>query len=1122
MPPTIRPPAASDPPGLKKLGRYECTEQVGAGGGFETYRARVKGLTGLDRSFAVKVLRLKRSEIPNVVSEPFLQAARRSAALADPHIAKVVEADSGDGLVFAVTPFMEGADLGQFLQRAREAGVLATGKGEVARHWHRLVAYIGVEIARGLQAAHAQEPPLVHGALCPGNVFVTSRGAIRLLDFGLRASVRRPFEPRPRRLVPYIATELAAPAADSTTAGDMYSLGVMLCELSSGELPPQGRRASELQIALSVLPEELGLLIGRLVSASPAVRPPATDVVASLAAVCANTPSAALAADLSSVVQRPSTESAPPEEPFLAVVSVASSPETDDAPPPPSEVEHDEGFAFEESLHQRTGGLAKALAAASPPFVRPVPPAAPPDESRSSRELTTVGEPAVIADLVARSRSPGPATSARITKLRAGPPPIPDSPAVAPPTLAPAAPAPAGRARAPTMLAFGPVGTAAPDMPPANVAAAPDRGVVAAGRWAPKPPSGPRALTTPASAPPARPFSAPAQAPSTPEEDPSAMQDAGVGMLPTVSAFDAPPATWGARALAALGGQAGIGSSVGGQSAGLGLLDEVQAEPLVSEPQPRAPPRMPPGGTGGHLRSPRPFALDEPPLAAPAEAEDYPSEAAPYADAEAGWAEPVAADTGAQYEDDQPRGDALLEDELVDSPDGMHPASSYGLPDQATAGFGGQPLPEAVGFTDDQPQSATEAVAYADDNAQSLPEAEAYDDGGQPLPESEIAALPEAPAPGASRYVPPARVPPSGGVARGAAVRRPGQQHESVPTWARSPDEPAARRGRRRLVWTIAASVLGASVVAGGLAGFFVGSRGKPLGAGGGRPPALSKPRALPAPAPAAPDDVEPEASQPSDSKAATRTPATDSRRAVPAVPETASAAKKSGSEKPLAPAATGKPLAPAATDKPLASTATKPSPGLPAAAPSAAPPSVSGQKIAAPAAPEKKPIAAAGTAPATWGKGVPDGAGAGSLATLSVTSQPVGANVWINGKERGRTPLQVRVQPGPARVVLVLAGHASATVDVAAREDGAQVSKELVAVAPPMTGEARFRAECITQGKLPIVVDGKETGILCPFTKLRVDPGVHKIGVFVPALGKVHEKEVTLQPGVRSIVFAD
>jgi hypothetical protein len=105
--------------------------------------------------------------------------------------------------------------------------------------------------------------------------------------------------------------------------------------------------------------------------------------------------------------------------------------------------------------------------------------------------------------------------------------------------------------------------------------------------------------------------------------------------------------------------------------------------------------------------------------------------------------------------------------------------------------------------------------------------------------------------------------------------------------------------------------------------------------------------------------------------------------------------------------------------------------------------------------------------------------------------------------------------------VVLVLAGHASATVDVTAGE-GTQVSKELLVVAPPLTGDARFRAECTTQGRLPIVVDGKETGVLCPFSKLRVDPGVHKIGLFVPALGQVHEKEVTLHSGVRSIVFAD
>jgi serine/threonine-protein kinase len=1093
MPPNIRPPAASDSPGLKKLGRYECTEQVGGSGGFETYRARVKGVTGLDRSFAVKVLRLKRSEIPNAVSEPFLQAARRSAALADSHIARVVEADSADGVVFAVTPFMDGADLGQFLQCARESGVLATGKGEVARHWYRLVAYIGAEIACGLQAAHAQEPPVIHGALCPGNVFITSRGAVRLLDFGLRASVRRPFEPRPRRLLPYIAPELAAPAADCTRAGDIYGLGVLLCELSSGELPPQGRRASELQVALSLLPEDLGLLIGRLVSVSPAARPEAADVVSSLAGVYADATEAALVADLRSLIQRSSTD-APEVEPE-AIVSLAGMPEGgDDAPPPPSEVEHDDAYGLEGPLPFQTSESARPKPAGQP-AVRSVSPPAPPDEFLSSRELTAVGEPALIDDLVAKSRSSAPATSARIAGTRHGPRPLPSAPAASPASvLLPAPPlSSASQEGGSTMRGVGPTGTAL-NTPPAWVAAPPQDSGAAAGEWALETPSGPPALVTPSSPVPASPFSTPPQVSSRREEEPSVMQDPGELLLPSVSAFDAPPATWGTRALAALGDQAGIGSSFGSQSTGEGPFDEVQARASESDPLVPSPSLGPPGGLDSRLRSPRPFALDETdetPLVWPAPTKAYPLEVGPGVRSRVSLDGTLAADLEAQSEVEQPRGDALLEDELVDSPDGARPTSpwppdgtsgAYDRLGHGTGGVDGQPLPEPVPLVDDPSTSVAEAVAFVEDDTQSAPEAEAYlDDGGQPLdesgqppPDSEIAALPEAAAPQVPRSLPPAPKPPSGDLARGLAPRRPAQLQASVPIWARSPDEPTARPGKRRLVWTIAVSVLGASVVAGGLAGFLVGSRGKPWRAipGNGRPAALSGPQVVPPIKRVVPHDVEPQASPPSGNEAAAKTPESGTRRAIPAAQGAPSVAKKPGAEKP-----------------------------------------------SAPTTPDKKIIGAGGAAPATLGRGVPGGAG--QLVSVSVTSQPVGANVWINGKERGQTPLQVRLQSGPAHVVLVLAGHASAIVDVTASE-GTQVSKELLAVAPPLTGDARFRAECSTQGKLPIVVDGKETGVLCPFTKLRVDPGVHRIGLFVPALSQVHEKEVTLHSGVRSIVFAD
>ena len=1065
MPPITKPLAATDAPGLKKLGRYECTEQLGGEGGFETYRARVKGLTGLDRSFAVKVLRLKRSETANAVSEPFLQAARRSATLADPHIAKVVEADSGDGLVFAVTPFMEGGDLGQFLMHARAAGALAVGKDEAGRHWHALVAYIGAEIARGLQAAHTQPSPIVHGALSPGNVFITSRGAVRLLDFGLRASVRRPFEPRPRRLLPYIAPELAAPAADGTTAGDLYGLGVMLCELASGELPPQGRRSSELQIALSLLPDKLGLLIGRLVSASPGVRPTAADVVSSLAAVYAGMVEASLAAELSSIIQRPPTESAPAPE--QAAVAEGGAP-PDDAPPPPSEVEHDEAYGFEEPTHQRKEPANPP--ASSQPAVPSVRTAAPPDDLYSSPEPTTVGEPALMEDLVARSR---PARSAAMARIRPEPPRL--SGAFAPPPALGSAPVPVSSPASwgPTKRGFGPSGTAAMEPTAASDDPLPQGSDVPAEDWRLSSPTEPRARATPSSAAAANPFSPVTPASAARDAQPFSLRDAGEG-LPSAAAFDARPATWGARALAALGGQAGIGPSSGTPATGLGLLDDVQAEPAESYPLAGSPALKAPADLGDPQRAPQPFALDETAETSPLEF-GFGVNAGDSADAI------LAAARQPRGGVEKPRSDALLEDELVDSPDGIRSTSTYGLLSQATGA--GRPLPtpvtlaeaerpslaEAVAFADDEAPAAGEAAAYLDDGALPMTAAAMVEDGGQPLPGSEISALPEGAAPQVRRSMPPAPEPLS---ARDVAGKRPVRQPAS--TLAQSPDGRTARHGNRRLVFTIVAFVLGASVVAGGLAGFFVGARGKPWSAilGGKRQPAqTATPAVAPVP-PAVADDVEAQASPPSGNEA--KPSGQGVPPVVPAVAETRPPAKKAGAEKP-----------------------------------------------AALSAPDKKIVAAASAPAAIFNKGVADSAGKGSLATLSVASQPGGAFVWINGKERGRTPLQIKLQSGPAHVVLVLAGHASATVDVTAGE-GAQVSKQLVPIAPPLTGDARFRAECTTQGKLPIVVDGKETGVLCPFSKLRVDPGVHKIGLFVPALGQVHDKEVTLRAGVRSIVFTD
>jgi hypothetical protein len=1097
----LRPPASGEQPGVKKLGRYECTEPLGGDGGFETYRGRVKGLTGLDRSFAVKVLRLKRSESASAVVEPFLQAAKRSAALANPRIATVVDTGAGDGVVFAVTPFMEGLDLSHFLAAARQAGLLVTGKDDRARQWYSLVAYVGAEIARGLHGAHMQTPPLIHGALCPGNVFITTRGAVRLLDFGLRAAVRRPFEPRPRRLLPYIAPELAAPAADGTMAGDMYSLGVLLGELASGDSPSQGRRASEIQILLSILPEDLGALIGRLVSVSPAARPSAEEAASLLTGSYADTNEAHLVAALASLVQHLVSNQAQSQVPADAEQEV------DAAPPPPSEVESDEAFeasppnrspkpmgtplaeiadlsvsdleAVEDdgSLPAESAGFDAPISdvfTADPSVAAPGRPdargAAPVTEERFSSDPTTIGDRSLIEDLLKRSRPTEPLS--RPTASR------PAATHLASPAEAPAsAPPPRG----PTQPGFSPTGTVAFQTPPPVPVAVPENTGFSS-EFSAEPAAVAEEMAAVDSARiglPVRAEAAPANAGR--RENPQAESVA----IPGLVGFEAPPATWGARALAALGGQAGIASV--DESLGLGLLDEGLLDQVQSDPGSRAQPAPPAlqAPDDGYLRSPQSLPMGElamTRLDGPVDLGLVPED-------------PAAANELPFAEAQSHQGDGLLEDQLVDAPEGMHDGSSWSEADApfGTADGNGMSAPDPLPFREAPSVEVAQVIASVVDPP-SLPEAQAFleeegpspapatpayfDDSGKPLDE---------PAPTSAT----ARAPTIIGYGPPPVPAKPTSSAPPVvPSWAKSPE--VQKQRSRPLVWGIAGMVLGASVALGGLAGFMVGTRGKST------PPVMGAMRA----------------SETSRSRAATEQaddePSAESETA-PAKPTMVPPGKSAATGK--APEAVkGREVVPSAKAPPATAAAAAKAMREPPE--KALPADKTPKALTADKTPKPLPAAA-------LGKGVGDAPGSGELVSVSVTSQPEGATVWINGKERGNTPLQVKIPSGPARVVMILAGHGLAAADMTASE-GAKLTKQLTAIDPPLEGEARFRAECTTQGKLPIVIDGKETGVLCPFSKLRVDPGVHKIGLFVPALGAVHEKEVTLHPGVRSIVFAD
>ncbi len=209
-----------------RLSHYRLLEQIGAGGMGVVYRARDEHL---DRDVAVKVLPAG-ALADDATRQRFRREAHALSRLNHPHIATVFDFDSQDGVDFLVMELVPGVSL---------AERLASGPLPEAE-----VCAIGAQIADALEAAHEQG--IVHRDLKPGNVVLTKKGQVKVLDFGL-ARLMRPREGLDRSkslteaevavgTVAYMAPEqLLGQKVDARA--DLYSLGVVLYELATGRSP---------------------------------------------------------------------------------------------------------------------------------------------------------------------------------------------------------------------------------------------------------------------------------------------------------------------------------------------------------------------------------------------------------------------------------------------------------------------------------------------------------------------------------------------------------------------------------------------------------------------------------------------------------------------------------------------------------------------------------------------------------------------------------------------------------------------------------------------------------------------------------------------------------------------
>ena len=206
--------------GKRLDGRYEIKEIIGVGGMAMVYKAYD---TIDDRIVAVKILReefLANEEF----RRRFKNESKAIAVLSHPNIVKVYDVSFGDEIQYIVMEYIDGITLKQYIERKQRLD-------------EREAVYFTIQILRALQHAHSKG--IVHRDIKPQNIMLLKDGTIKVTDFGIARfsrSEQRTMTDKAIGSVHYISPEQAK-GEFTDEKSDIYSVGVMLYEMLTGQLP---------------------------------------------------------------------------------------------------------------------------------------------------------------------------------------------------------------------------------------------------------------------------------------------------------------------------------------------------------------------------------------------------------------------------------------------------------------------------------------------------------------------------------------------------------------------------------------------------------------------------------------------------------------------------------------------------------------------------------------------------------------------------------------------------------------------------------------------------------------------------------------------------------------------
>ncbi|HEX6832366.1 MAG TPA: protein kinase [Rudaea sp.] len=252
-----------------QLGHYDIVAELGRGGMGVVYKGYEPSL---NRYVAIKVLADSLAHDASV-KERFLREARSMAALNDAHIIQIYFIGDDEGQTYFVMEFVDGESLGSVLKRQTKLSPEQAAK-------------IVYQTSQGLATAH--DKGVIHRDIKPGNLMLTSRGAIKIADFGIALSQQDfskkltstgEFVGTPGYLSPEVC--LGKPVDQRS---DIFSLGIVLFECLAGRMPftDESPLGLMLEVVKAEIPDvcslnaevdpELSRILSRMIAKDPADR----------------------------------------------------------------------------------------------------------------------------------------------------------------------------------------------------------------------------------------------------------------------------------------------------------------------------------------------------------------------------------------------------------------------------------------------------------------------------------------------------------------------------------------------------------------------------------------------------------------------------------------------------------------------------------------------------------------------------------------------------------------------------------------------------------------------------------------------------------------------------------